>query len=167
LQKKKEDEELACSPFKVTNKHSIFLNTQQNKKPLHQRIEELQNRKIEDLMHLREKYQPKEPGEDQEEEEVALEMEERRRTERKYTPKEVAEKVEELNKKERMRIEKINRLKIQMIEEHSKGFRCKPYVSKETEAHWNRYKLKKQLSTSVFERFQQYEIDRKTHLEDK
>lgn len=54
-----------------------------------------------------------------------------------------------------------------MIEEHSKGFRCKPYVSKETEALWGRYKMKKQLSTSVFERFEQYELDRKAHLENK
>lgn len=38
--------------------------------------------------------------------------------------------MEELNRKERERVEKLNRLKIQMIEEHSKHFRCKPYLSK-------------------------------------
>lgn len=80
-------------------------------------------------------------------------MEERRRTERKYTPKEVALLVSDLNQKERARIEKINLMKIQTIEEHSKDYRCKPHVSRETETLWGRYKLKKQLSTSVFKRF--------------
>lgn len=52
--------------------------------------------------------------------------------------------------KERMRIERLNMLKIQVIDQHSKDYRCKPYVGKGSDQLWNRYKLKKQLSSSVF-----------------
>jgi hypothetical protein len=38
-------------------------------------------------------------------------------------------------------------------------------VGKESEELWNRYRLRKQLSSSVFDRFEQYEMERKTHLE--
>lgn len=77
-------------------------------------------------------------------------MYERRKNEKKYSEQEAYEKVEELMEKDRIRKEKLNMLKLKVIEDHSKDFRCKPYVGKESDVLWNRYKMKKQLSSSVF-----------------
>ena len=56
----------------------------------------------------------------------------------------------EMGQREKTRLEKINFLKIKAIEDHSKEYRRKPYVGKESLNMWNRYRLKKDLSNSVF-----------------
>ena len=82
-----------------------------------------------------------------------MEIEERRRKEKKYTQQEAHDKLEELEEKDRQRHERLNMLKLKVIEDHSKDFRCKPYVGRGSDMLWGRYKMKKQLSSSVFERF--------------
>ena len=73
--------------------------------------------------------------------------------------------MKQMQDRQKIRMQKLNRLKIKAIQNHSKEFRCKPYINKESSNMWNRYKLKKDLSNSVFQRFQQYEIDRRATLQ--
>ena len=47
-------------------------------------------------------------------------------------------------------------LKIRTMEEKEKSTRGRLKVGKSSEHVWNNHKLKKQLSSSVFERFEQY-----------
>lgn len=121
------------------------------------------------MIRLREKYPPRpegrQEGQEEQEQEPKEALLEQRRRERRFTEKEALEKVEDLQEKERLRMERLNMLKIKVIEDHSKEFRCKPYLRKENDELWNRCKLRKQLSSSVFERFDQYEMRRKSKLE--
>ena len=55
--------------------------------------------------------------------------------------------------KERMRKAQLNMLKIKTLEEKEKNFRNKPRIGADSSLHWNQRKMKKQLSSSVFQRF--------------
>ena len=94
-------------------------------------------------------------------------MEQRRKSEHKYSKEEVAAKMQEMEEKEKLRREKISLLKLKTMEQYAREFKRKPYVGKESEALWHRHRLKKQLSTSVFERFEQYEMKRLEKLENR
>ena len=60
------------------------------------------------------------------------------------------EKIYGLQLKENQRQGRLNTLRVRVIEDYSKDFRCKPYVNRESNLLWKTLKLKKQLSSSVF-----------------
>ena len=58
-------------------------------------------------------------------------------------------------------MQKIHKKKLMNFEEKSQGDIEKPALSTRNDFWWEKKKLKKNLSTNVFERFEQYDIEKK------
>jgi hypothetical protein len=81
------------------------------------------------------------------------------------TKEEVAKQLKALQEKDRQRVERLQMLKVKTMQVYAKDFPGKPCLRKESQDVWKRHCLNKHLSSSVFQRFEQYEMERKSKLE--